>query len=31
MAWIREEVAFGLGLHGHEGGIGISEKGTCGH
>lgn len=26
-----EEAAFGLGLYGHEEGIGISEKGTCGH
>lgn len=28
---ISEEVAFGLGLYGREEGIGMSEKGTCGH
>ena len=28
---ISEEAAFGLGLYGREEGIGMSEKGTCGH
>lgn len=27
---ISEEAAFGLGLYGHEEGIGMSENGTCG-